>query len=96
MRLGVGGVGEVGGEREPLGSEAVAEKFVEAGFVEGCETLVQVGHLLGVDVDAHHGVAHRRERGGVYCAKIAAAYNGDFHAGSPLLEVTEMVAGFAA
>jgi hypothetical protein len=90
VHLSIRGSSEIGSEHQPARGAPVLEEFVKAGFVEGCHRLVELFNLGGIDVDTHHGVAHRSKRCSVNCAEVAAADHGDLHEEGPLLEVNSL------
>ncbi|MNI79130.1 hypothetical protein D3C73_1355640 [compost metagenome] len=90
MHLGIGSSGEVRGENEAARGAAVFEELVQTGLVEGRHRLVELLNLGRVDVDTHHGVAHRSERRCMDSAEVAATDHGDLHEEGPLLEVNSL------
>ena len=83
VQFGAGRVGEVRGEAEPAGGDAVAQELVQPGFEERRGAAAQLLDFAGVDVDPHHGVAHRREGGRVHGSQVPAADHGNFHRATP-------------
>lgn len=88
--MGICGSREVRGENESAGGATILEELVQSGLVEGRHRLVKLLNLGGVDVDTHHGVAHRSERCCMDCAEVAAADHGDLHEEGPLLEMNSL------
>lgn len=83
---GAGGGGDVGGEREAPGGDAVGEDLLQAGFEERGLALGQGVDLVLVDVDADDFVADRGHRGRVDRAQVATADHRQSHrVGLPLV-----------
>ncbi|MDI2022280.1 hypothetical protein PJL18_02813 [Paenarthrobacter nicotinovorans] len=79
---------EIRGEHEPACGAAILQELIQARFMERGQRLVELLHFGGINVDAHHGVAHGRQSCSVDCPEVAAADHGDLHEEGPLLEVS--------
>ena len=82
---------KIGGEREAARLHIAFDQRIQPGFVDRHDTVMQLGDLCRVLVDAHDIVTEIGETRARYQADIAAAHHSDLHCRGPLLEVFRLI-----
>jgi hypothetical protein len=72
VHRGVGGVGRVGGERQPTGGQAFRQELRQPGLEERRFAARQGRHVVGHDVDAYDVMAQACHAGRMDGTEVAA------------------------
>ena len=72
--------GNIVGECKSAGCRVALQQWLQALFMDGRDTTLQIGHALCIDIHTNHAVAHFCQAGRRHQTDVTGAKHADFHA----------------